>query len=214
MSVAAIVVAAGQGVRFGGPKQFALLASETVATRSVRLARSVAGKVVLVVPEHYDGDGEGADLVVAGGTSRAASVREGLAHCHDVDIVVVHDAARPLASEQLFHAVVDAIERGADGAIPGLRITDTIKRVSDAQPPEVRETIPRDDLVTVQTPQAFRREILERAHASASDSTDDAQLVEALQGRVVIVDGEATNVKITEPSDLEFVVRSLEKSSR
>ena len=86
--------------------------------------------------------------------------------------------------------------------------------MSDAQPPEVRETIPRDDLVTVQTPQAFRREILERAHASASDSTDDAQLVEALQGRVVIVDGEATNVKITEPSDLEFVVRSLEKSSR
>ncbi len=214
MTVAAIVVAAGQGVRFGGPKQFAMLGTETVASRSVRLARSVASRVLLVVPEDYHADGEGADLVVVGGASRAESVRRGLEHCHGVDIVVVHDAARPLATEQLFHAVVDAVERGADGAVPGLRITDTVKRVSDSHPPTVRETIPREDLVTVQTPQAFRREMLERAHASAHDATDDAALVEALPGQVVIVDGETSNVKITEPRDLEWLVQFLEKSSQ
>ncbi len=95
MSVAAIVVAAGQGVRFGSAKQFARLGPESVAARSVRNARGVADSVVLVVPDGYDGDGEGADVVVVGGQTRAASVRCGLAHCGDARIVVVHDAARP-----------------------------------------------------------------------------------------------------------------------
>ena len=215
MSVAAIVVAAGQGLRFGGPKQFASLGTETVASRSVRLARSVASHVVLVVPADYDGDAEGADVVVTGDTTRAGSVRRGLRECADSDIVVVHDAARPLASPELFQFVVDAVKNGADAAIPGLALTDTIKRVRrDDGVVRVRETLRRDELVSVQTPQAFRRDVLERAHArgtDATDATDDAALVEQLDAVVIVVEGDARNFKITNPGDLERahdVVRS------
>jgi 2-C-methyl-D-erythritol 4-phosphate cytidylyltransferase len=206
MSVAAVVVAAGQGTRFGGLKQFSLFEGETIAARSVRAARSVADFAVLVVPEGYDGGGEGADVVVAGGATRAQSVRRGLERCLDAEIVVVHDAARPLASPALFHAVVDAIVSGADAAIPGLTLTDTIKRVSvRGEETSVAETLERDELVAVQTPQAFRRELLVRAHASGADASDDAGLVEALGARVMVVPGEAHNVKITRPQDLELL---------
>jgi 2-C-methyl-D-erythritol 4-phosphate cytidylyltransferase len=206
MSIAAVVVAAGQGTRFGGLKQFSLVDGETIAARSIRAARSVAEYVVLVVPEGYEGTGEGADLVVVGGSTRAASVRHGLERCLDAEIVVVHDAARPLASPALFHAVVDAVRGGADAAIPGLSLTDTVKRVSvEDNETFVTETLERDELVAVQTPQAFRRELLVRAHASGADASDDAALVEATGARVVVVAGEAYNVKITRPEDLELL---------
>lgn len=203
MNVAAIVVAGGQGARFGGPKQFELLGEDSVAAHSVRVARSVASRVVLVVPEDYSGNGEGADIIVAGGASRAGSVRAGLSQCGDAEVIVVHDAARPAASAALFELVVAAVRDGADAAVPGLAITDTVKRVdTEGTTLVVRETVPRGDLVTVQTPQAFRRELLVRAHAHADEATDDASLVEALGARVVIVEGERANIKITEPDDL------------
>jgi 2-C-methyl-D-erythritol 4-phosphate cytidylyltransferase len=203
MSVAAVVVAAGQGQRYGGPKQFAILNHDTVTTHSVRAARAVAERVVLVVPANYQGNGEGADAVVVGGSTRAASVRAGLEECTDADVIVVHDAARPLASAALFNSVVDAVLAGADGAIPGLAISDTVKRIrSDGNVTVVAGTEERDQLVTVQTPQAFAREMLVRAHANGDDATDDAALVEALGGRVVVVPGEIDNVKITVPGDL------------
>jgi 2-C-methyl-D-erythritol 4-phosphate cytidylyltransferase len=206
MSIAAVVVAAGQGTRFGGLKQFSLYDGETIAARSLRASRSVAEYTVLVVPEGYDGQGEGADLVVVGGATRAASVRHGLERCLDAEIVVVHDAARPLASPVLFHSVVDAVLRGADAAIPGLALTDTIKRVAvEGDETFVTATLERDELVAVQTPQAFRRELLVRAHASGGDASDDAGLVEAIGARVVIVAGEAHNVKITRPEDLKLL---------
>ncbi|NNN02080.1 MAG: 2-C-methyl-D-erythritol 4-phosphate cytidylyltransferase [Acidimicrobiaceae bacterium] len=203
MSVAAVVVAAGRGLRFGGAKQFATLDDLTVTAHSVRAARSVAQRVILVVPDDYRGDGEGADVLVVGGASRAASVRSGLRECADVDIIVVHDAARPLATPALFSAVVQAVSDGADAAVPGLAITDTVKRIERlGEVTVVRETISRDELVTVQTPQAFRRDTLLRAHQLGDDATDDAALVEAIGGRVVIVPGEIHNLKITEPEDL------------
>ncbi len=203
MSVAAVVVAAGRGTRFGGAKQFAFIDGETVAARSVAACRGVAAHVVLVVPEEYDGTGEGADLVVTGGSSRAASVRCGLARCEDADIVIVHDAARPFASPALFEAVVAAIAGGADAAVPGLALTDTVKRVTrKGDVMVVAETLAREELVAVQTPQAFRRDVLERAHERGDDATDDAGLVEATGSVVVVVPGESANVKITRPDDL------------
>ncbi|HEY5009644.1 MAG TPA: 2-C-methyl-D-erythritol 4-phosphate cytidylyltransferase, partial [Acidimicrobiales bacterium] len=167
MSVAAIVVAAGQGQRYGGPKQFAVLNHDTVTTHSVRAARSVAQRVVLVVPENYQGSGEGADVVVVGGSTRAASVRAGLDECGDADVIVVHDAARPLATASLFSLVVEAVLAGADGAIPGLPISDTVKRIQlEGNVTLVTATEARDELVTVQTPQAFARDVLLNAHAN------------------------------------------------
>jgi 2-C-methyl-D-erythritol 4-phosphate cytidylyltransferase len=211
VSVAAVVVAGGRGRRFGGPKQFSTLAGATVCSRAVTGARSVADWVVLVVPEGYEGAGEGADLVVTGGDTRADSVRAGLAVCTDAEIVVVHDAARPLASPGLFHAVVDAVRAGADGAVPGLAVTDTIKRVTrDGADDVVSATVRRDDLVAVQTPQAFRYDVLVRAHAQRADATDDAALVEAAGGRVVVVPGEERNVKITGPDDVARVQSLME----
>ena len=203
MSVAAVVVAAGQGQRFGGPKQFALLNHDTVTAHSVRAARSVAERVVLVVPQNYQGNGEGADVVVVGGLTRAASVRAGLEQCGDADVVVVHDAARPMATSSLFASVVDAVTAGADGAIPGIPISDTVKRIRhEGTLMVVDATVAREELVSVQTPQAFARDVLIRAHANGGDATDDAVLVEALGGRVVVVAGEVDNVKITVPGDL------------
>jgi 2-C-methyl-D-erythritol 4-phosphate cytidylyltransferase len=203
MSVAAVVVAAGQGQRYGGPKQFAVLQHDTVTAHSVRGARSVAERVVLVVPANYLGNGEGADVVVVGGATRAASVRAGLEECGDADVIVVHDAARPMATPGLFTSVVDAVLAGADGAVPGLPISDTVKRIRlDGTLTVIDGTETREELVTVQTPQAFRHEVLTRAHANGDDATDDAALVEALGGRVVVVPGELDNVKITVPGDL------------
>ncbi len=214
MTVAAVIVAGGRGVRFGGPKQFARLGDESVAARSVRVSRSVADFVALVVPDDYVDTGEGADLVVVGGESRAESVRAGLRALPECDVVVVHDAARPLASPDLFISVVNAVQAGADGAIPGLAVTDTVKRVVSRDGSFlVAATVDRSDLVTVQTPQAFRRDILDRAHANLDDATDDAMLVEAVGGMVVIVAGESTNVKITEPGDLVRMSTVLEETS-
>jgi 2-C-methyl-D-erythritol 4-phosphate cytidylyltransferase len=207
MSVAAVVVAAGRGTRFGGEKQFLFIDGDTVAARSVSRAREVSNLVVLVVPEGYSGTGEGADVVVAGGDSRAASVRNGLAHCGDADIVIVHDAARPNASGDLFRAIVRTIKEGADAVVPGLPVADTVKRVTlDGTKTVVAETLNREDLVAVQTPQGFRRDVLERAHATSDVATDDAGLVEAIGGLVVVIPGEATNLKITHPSDLDRLI--------
>ena len=214
MLVAAVIVAAGQGTRFGGLKQFCDVGDETVTARTVRTARSVCAHVVLVVPEGYRGPDEGADVVVSGGDTRAASVRAGLNSLPHADVVVVHDAARPLASRELFAAVVGAVEAGADAAVPGLRVTDTLKRVASRDGGiVVVDTVDRSDLMTVQTPQAFRREVIVGAHAARTDATDDAALVEASGGTVVIVPGEAGNLKITEPEDLARVVAALKEKA-
>lgn len=164
-------------------------------------SRSVADGVVLVVPAaHVDDEAEAADVVVVGGATRSGSVRAGLAAVPgDAVIVVVHDAARPFAAPALFDAVVRAVRGGADGAVPGVAVADTIKQVSDGQ---VVATLDRDSLVAVQTPQAFTASALRRAHAGGGEATDDAALVEAAGGRVVVVPGDPANTKITLRADL------------
>lgn len=199
-----IVVAGGSGARFGRPKQYETVGPGRILDRSVAVADAVCDGVVVVVPvEDVATESLRFPRVVAGGASRSDSVRAGLAAVPDeATVVCVHDAARPFATAALYGRVVDAIEAGADGAIPGIAVTDTIKVVGLAG--VVIDTPRRDTLRAVQTPQAFKAQVLRRAHASGGQGTDDATLVEDLGGRVVVVDGEVDNRKITHPEDLEW----------
>jgi 2-C-methyl-D-erythritol 4-phosphate cytidylyltransferase len=207
-----IIVAGGSGSRFGGgvPKQYLRLGGARVLDHSLAAARTVSDGVVLVVGESFrDRPEPRADVVVTGGATRSASVRAGLAAVPDdgtVEVILVHDGARPLASPDLFARVVAAVRAGADGVVPAVPVTDTIKRVADHV---VVETPGRDTLVAVQTPQGFRAAALRAAHAAGGDATDDAALVEAIGGRVVVVPGEATNRKVTTPHDLVTMSTSL-----
>lgn len=197
----AVVVAAGSGERFGARKQYAALADRRVLDWSLAAARRSTDGVVLVVPPDRAGDDEPVDAVVTGGATRSASVRAGLAAVPpDAAVVVVHDAARPAASAALFEAVIAAVRAGADGAVPGVPVVDTIKRVHDGR---VVETLDRRELVAVQTPQAFRASVLRAAHAGGGDATDDGALVESAGGRVVVVPGDPDNVKVTSRADLD-----------
>lgn len=194
-----IVVGGGSGQRFGRPKQYELLGEERIIDRSRRVATGASDGVVVVVPP-ADAEREHA---VAGGASRTDSVRAGLAAVPDsAAIICVHDAARPFATNALYEAVVAAVLAGADAAVPGIAVADTIKLVDDDD--VVQATPDRDRLRAVQTPQAFRAEILRAVHRRDEQATDDAALVEREGGRVVVVDGDPNNRKITVPDDLEW----------
>jgi len=196
-----IVVAGGSGQRFGRPKQFEDLGGRRVLDWAVAAASDASAGVVIVLPA---ADVErGNPHQVAGGATRSESVRNGLAAVPEsASIVCVHDAARPFATSALFSAVIGAVAAGADGAVPGLPVADTIKVVSADG--VVQHTPDRSTLVAVQTPQAFRASVLRQAHAQSAEGTDDASLVEALGGRVVVVAGDARNRKITHPDDLAW----------
>lgn len=195
-------MAGGRGTRFGGLKQFATLAGANVVERSLAAAGTVADDLVLVVPEAALAEsGTLAAKVVPGGGTRSASVRAGLAALDaGADIVVVHDAVRPLASEALFRRVIAAVAGGADAAVPGRPVAETVKRADHEG--RVVATVEREGLFLVQTPQAFRASALLAAHAGAPEATDDAGLVEASGGVVVVVPGEPGNIKITHPQDI------------
>ena len=194
-----MVVAAGLGARFGAPKQFADLRGRPVVDWSLDTARRACQGVVLVVPADAVGDWK-ADAVVTGGATRSASVRAGLDAVPDrADVIAIHDAARPLASLDLWAAVIDAVSKGADAAIPAAPVTDTVKEVSDGGR---LVTLDRSRLVAVQTPQAFRAELIKEVHRSGGEATDDAALVEAAGGTVQLVDSPAPNLKITSQTDL------------
>lgn len=194
-------MAGGTGRRFGGRKQYERVGGERILDRSRAVAASVSDGVVLVVPAD-DASREGA---VAGGATRSDSVRAGLAAVPpEASIVCVHDAARPFADAELYRRVIEAVAGGADGAVPGIAVTDTIKVVRDGV---VTSTPDRATLVAVQTPQAFAAGALRAAHAGTAEATDDAALVEERGGRVVVVPGEAGNRKITTPDDLEWARR-------
>ena len=198
-SVWTVIVAAGSGTRFGGAKQYLELAGARVVDRSVAVAAQASDGVVVVVPAG-DVEAESARLaasaVVAGGTSRAGSVRNGLeAVPDDAAIICVHDAARPLAGADVYERVVQEVRSGSAGAVPVMPVTDTIRRVDGG-------VVDRSTLQAVQTPQAFQAELLRAAHADAADATDDASLVEAAGYSVVAVEGHPRNIKITHPDDL------------
>ena len=199
MSTWAIVVAAGSGTRFGERKQYLPLSGARVLDWALREPLTRCDGVVLVVPPDVVGDAEPeVTTVVAGGATRSGSVRNGLAAVPlDARIVVVHDAARPVPVPGVWERVLAAVEAGADAAVPAILVTDTLRHV-DGRP------VDRDGLVAVQTPQAFRADALRAAHASGADATDDASLVEAAGGRVVLVEGDPANLKITTPVDLSF----------
>ena len=207
-----IVVAGGSGRRFGQLKQFSPLGGRLVLEWAVEACRPYSAGVVLVLPVEAarpDGPQHGADRIVAGGESRAASVARGLAAVPDeADLVLVHDAARPLTTPAVFEAVLAALgEDGVDGVVPGVPVHDTIKQVDTAQ--TVTATLDRTTLVAVQTPQGFRASALRRAHAAGGTdgATDDAVLVEAAGGRVRVVPGDPGNLKITTPDDLAAAER-------
>lgn len=194
-----IVVAGGSGRRFGGPKQYEQLGDRRVLDWALAAARDAGDGVVAVLPAD-DAAREGG---VAGGATRSESVRAGLAAVPpEATIVCVHDGARPFADTALFARVIEAVHMGADAAIPGTPVADTIKQV--AADGAVVGTPVRDSLRAVQTPQAFRASVLRAAHAGGGEATDDAALVEAAGGRVVVVDGDARNRKITDPADLRW----------
>lgn len=194
-SVWTIVVAAGAGQRYGGAKQYERLGDRRVIDWSLAAAAAATDGVVAVVAEAAPVEGV-ADHTVTGGLTRSASVRAGLAAVPEAaDVIVVHDAARPLASSGLFAAVIGAVRDGADAALPAVPVTDTIRH-RDGSP------VDRDELVAVQTPQAFAAGRLRAVHAPEPEATDDASLVEAAGGTVVVVAGESRNAKITSPDDL------------
>lgn len=207
-----VVVGGGTGTRFGGPKQYEMLGGRRVIDHAVSTAQHAGQGVVVVLPA---GDAE-RNGAVPGGATRTESVRNGVdAVPSSATIICVHDAARPFASADLYRSVVAAVAAGADGAVPGLPVTDTIKVVGEPSDPlmnpvgdpsirPIVDTPARDRLVAVQTPQAFRADVLRAAHASGRDATDDASLVEQIGGHVVVVPGEIRNRKITRPDDLEW----------
>ena len=194
-----IVVAAGSGTRFGSPKQFSLINERRIVDWAVETSRiSSDGVVIVLPPEQAEREGG-----VVGGATRSASVRCGLAAVpSDATIICVHDAARPFASEFLFDEVIDAVCAGADGAVPGLPVIDTIKFIDSTN--IVTSTPDRRQLVAVQTPQAFRAKQLRQAHENNPEGTDDSTLVEARGGKIVVITGDPLNRKITTPEDLNW----------
>jgi 2-C-methyl-D-erythritol 4-phosphate cytidylyltransferase len=183
------------------PKAFISCAGRELWQWSADVLAATCDRVVFAVPlELADPDAD--PPRIAGGASRSESVRNALEAAPDASIVVIHDAARPLVSEELVRACIASVEAGADGAVAAAPVTDTIKEAdSDGN---VIRTLDRSTLWSIQTPQAFRADVLRRAlQGDVANATDDASLVEALGGEVRIVEAPARNFKITWPEDLE-----------
>jgi 2-C-methyl-D-erythritol 4-phosphate cytidylyltransferase len=195
-----IVLAAGAATRFGAPKQLLPIGGLRCVDLVVLTASSTCDRVVLVLPREVPWDGAPVEQVVTGGGTRSVSVRAGLAVVDPAaQVVVVHDAAHPLASVALFQEVIAAVRQGADAAMPGLPVAETLKRVDAGW---VTGTIPRAGVVLSQTPHAFAPAVLRAVHAGDVEVVEDTVAVEAAGGRVRVVPGDPVNVHITTPADL------------
>lgn len=225
MSVWAVLAAAGRGERLGSdrPKAFARLAGRPLLAESLERLDSSAwiDGIVVAAPPGWEepsilvAEEIGAGKVhscVTGGESRSESVRLALdAVPEDVAAVLVHDAARPLLVEEVVGRVLAPLGEGWDGAVPGLPLADTIKRLEGEQ---VVETLPRGQLVAAQTPQAFVADVLRRALSNLVDGSDCSSLVEARGGRVKVVEGDPRLLKVTSADDLAVVESWLETARR
>jgi 2-C-methyl-D-erythritol 4-phosphate cytidylyltransferase len=222
MSAVALVVAAGRGERLGspGPKAFVMCGGRSMLEWSIDALKAVPEIAHIVVATPPGVEPPAGTSGVFGGDERSHSVRAALHHTLVGDPVLVHDAARPLVTPAIIRAVLAGLDDDADGAIAAARVADTLKREDDddgaaAGPATVAATVRRDGLWAVQTPQVFRREVLERALAQDHDvlaaATDDASLVEALGGTVRLVECPRENFKVTTPDDLrlaDLILRS------
>jgi 2-C-methyl-D-erythritol 4-phosphate cytidylyltransferase len=193
MSVVGIVPAAGAGERLGAdvPKAFAVLGGRPLVEWSLDVLREVCDRVVVAVPPDRV---EPPDLV-AGGATRSESVRNAIEAAPEATVYVIHDAARPLVTVELVRRCLDALE-GFDGAIAAAPVTDTVKEVAEGR---VIRTPDRSRLWAAQTPQVFRADVLRTA---AGEATDDAALVEAIGGRVCVVEAPRENLKVTTALDV------------
>lgn len=203
MKIWTVLVAAGEGQRFGSKKQLAELAGKPVLLHSAVAASSVSDGIVVVT------SGEDIEFVKSclknivhvyevaqGGSTRSESVRRGLEKVpDDSEIVIVHDGVRPLASQELFELVVGKVKDGAEAVVPVVPIADSLRSINGKQ-------ISRDEVVAVQTPQAFTASLLRKAYLNNEDATDDSSLVESAGGTIDFVDGDVSNLKITVSSDL------------
>jgi len=214
VSVWAVLAAAGRGERLGDerPKAFARLGDLPLLAEPLRRLEEspwVDGIVIAAPPGWEEpsillaeelGAGK-VGSVVPGGETRAASVRAALAEVpDDADVLLVHDAARPLLPDEVIERVLAPLSEGWDGVVPGLPVADTLKRVDGDG--AVAETVSRDGLWAVQTPQAFPAGVLRAAAADGRDGTDCASLVEARGGRVKVVQGDPRLLKVTTADDL------------
>jgi 2-C-methyl-D-erythritol 4-phosphate cytidylyltransferase len=220
VSVWAVLAAAGSGERLGAdrPKAFAKLGELPLLAESLRRLDETdwVDAVVVAAPPGWEepailtaeelGAGK-VSAVVTGGATRADSVRAGVAEVPDDALVIlVHDAARPLLEEAVLERVLAPLSEGWDGVVPALPIADTVKRVEGGA---VTETLDRSSLVAAQTPQAFLADVFRRALAAGGDASDCAALVEAVGGRVKVVEGDARLLKVTTREDLAAVERLL-----
>ena len=212
--VALLIPAAGSGERFGAPipKALVQLNGRTLIEHAVLNLGPIATQIIVAAPVGFEDDfrkilGD-AVTVVTGGSTRTKSVKIALESISpETEYVLVHDAARPLASSELGQRVIDALAAGDVAVIPALSVTDTIKEVDASN--YVVSTPNRERLRAVQTPQGFARETLVKAHMQNIEATDDGALVEAMRGKVKLIEGENRALKITNPEDLVSALKYL-----
>lgn len=229
--ICVVIPAAGSGTRLGEPtpKAFVDLGGRSIIERCVdNIPQSLGASIVVVVPADLVAHARvllpGTVTVVVGGAHRSESVRAGIAASGDADIVLVHDAARPLTPASVFARVVDAVRSGRRAVVPGVPVADTLKEIAPISGPTggadsvgaesgldfavepVTRTVDRELLRAVQTPQGFTREALVAAHADDQGlATDDAGLAERIGIEVHVVPGDPLALKITTPWDLRIV---------
>lgn len=207
--LAGVVLAAGRGERFGTHKQYALLGGERLVDRAVRLLLRVTDLVVVVLPHGHAWDGSPIHTTVAGGASRTESLRQAMqALPEDVELVVVHDVIRPLATPRVVRDLLDAVASGADAAMPVWSPPDSLKVMHE----DGRIThAGRDEFVVAQGPTAFRAAALRRMFDELSEiPIEETVGIERIGGRVVGVPGDRWSHHVVEPRDLQLMERLLE----